>query len=42
MKPPELKPLIITQRSNELNGLIRKGSKKNKFTPIKVLSEFQI
>jgi hypothetical protein len=42
MKPPELKPLINTSRTNEAVGLIRKASKKEKFSPIKALSEFQI
>ncbi len=42
MKPPELKPLINIVKSNEISGLIRKGSQRHKYNPIKALSEFEI
>jgi hypothetical protein len=41
MKPPELKPLIANVRTYDTTRLVRKGSKRDKISPIKALSEFQ-
>ncbi|RMZ94850.1 catenin alpha-2, partial [Brachionus plicatilis] len=41
MKPPELKPLVVKPTQYDTSGLVRKASKRNIMTPLKLLSEFE-